>query len=80
MFRILLGLLLIFCFFITHIFILQLLILIIVVVFMPYNYISVLPFIFIYDIVFSVNQLPVLTIVTIILIILFYFIKQFIRK
>lgn len=80
MFRILLGLLLIFCFFITHIFILQLLILIIVVVLMPYNYISVLPFIFIYDIVFSVNQIPVLTIVTIILIILFYFIKQFIRK
>ncbi len=80
MFRILLGLLLIFCFFITHIFILQLLILIIVVGLMPYNYISVLPFIFIYDIVFSVNQIPVLTIVTIILIILFYFIKQFIRK
>ena len=47
---------------------------------MPYNYLTVLPFVVIYDIVFAVSGFLIFTIITFGLIVLFYIGKQFIRR
>jgi hypothetical protein len=80
MLRLIIGFGLIFIFFISHNFYLQIVFLLCGVFVLPLPYLTLLPFVIIYDLVFMPKNIPIFSIITIGLIIISYFLKPFIRK
>ncbi|OGI77095.1 hypothetical protein A3C57_02740 [Candidatus Nomurabacteria bacterium RIFCSPHIGHO2_02_FULL_33_12] len=79
MFKIIIGLIFIIVFFFLNLFYLQLLFLIgAIFILSKYNFI-ILPFTLIYDFVFASGKFPIYSIITLGLILLYFFIKKFLR-
>ncbi len=75
-----LGVIFLLIFFLSHLFFLKIIAIILAVILLPFQLLTVLPVAFIYDTVIGGGQKPVYSIITILAIILYVFIKPYLRK
>lgn len=78
--KIILGVIMLVIFFLAGSIVLKSLAVVFAVLLLPYKMITVLPVVLIYDTVFRSSGVPTYSIATVLIIILFYIIKPYIRK
>lgn len=78
--KIFFGIVFLIVFFLSHVFFLKIVAIILAIILLPFQFLTVLPVVLIYDTVLRGGQKPIYSIITIAAIILYIFITPYLRK
>ncbi len=78
--KILAGILFLGIFFLSHTFLIKIIAIILAIILLPFQLLTVLPVVLIYDTVLRGGQKPLYSIITVLVIILYVFITPYLRK